>query len=292
MGLGRINPGCGCSCQIRVPLDSPCRIAAQHYRPISLVLNTPNYGGANPSTCTQDQIWTSCGPMPSNPPSVQINFSPYDHPNIENVCSVIVNSRTNTPVGNDCLTQSCCYGMWPVFTSSGGALIGFVNNVSTSIVYPYYAEASATVNYDRISERFFISVSVRADALMYRLSADSFVGQWLGANTSGQNWVLESQYQNGPFFVTKVFRETNGPTTRVSRFSVLAQFGISSDPKWCTWPVSGGYRYQMQAISGYTIYDDDPLWRSQRTFDIWTPSPALDGVGVTLGVSATLNTAV
>ncbi len=291
MGLGRLNPGCQCPVCIPEPPDSPCRKAARHYLPISLTLNCTNYGGVANSTCRQDLLWPSCGAMPGNASSVQTLFDSPNAVSEETVCSAIATSRTNAPAGSECLTQSCCYGMWPIYLASGGSdIVGFCNNLSNSIGYPFIAQATASVGYETSTMRYFIDASVRIDALMYRLNAESVLGAWRGTPAVGANWFLESQFSSSPFFTTKVFRETGGPSIRTSRFTVLAQFGVSSDPRWCTWPFSGGYRYVMQAISGYRIYDDDPIWRTKRTFEIWIPDPALDGMGVTLGATATLNT--
>lgn len=229
--------------------------------------------------------------MPGNPPSLQTLFDAPNAVSEETVCSATATSRTNAPAGSECLTQSCCYGMWPIYLASGGSdIVGFCNNLSTSIGYPFIAQATASVGYETSPMRYFIDVSVRIDALMYRLNADTVLGAWRGTPAIGSNWVLDTQFNSGPFFTTKSFRETGGPSIRQSRFTVLAQFGVSSDPRWCTWPFSGGYRYVMQATSGYRVYDDDPMNRTKRTFDLWVPNPALDGMGVTLGATATLST--
>ncbi len=299
MGLGNLNPGCGCGCDIRVPVTDACRLAGQFWRPQGIGLTCQSFGGSAPSLCG---IGTCNRPMKSNPSEVTVSIPRFDHPDF--TCTYGASSYADYQTGiwtqNNPINE--CWGMWPIWTS-GGCVIGFSNfyRVGTSLNvwdYPYVAGGSVTIGYSAATNVGFLNVRVFA-------SASLFAGQFYLGNTTpcstqpkqstlpgevGSNWTsLDPSATLGSAV------EVGGPPIRTSRYLIAYRTAYSvpgapgTFPPWC----SAAHRYyQIYSESNYTIATNDPVYGSKRSFELWTPSPAIDELGLTLGATISVQTAV
>lgn len=296
MGLGRLNPGCNCGCDVRVPVTDACRLAGQFWQPTSVSLSCQSFGGSEPSPCQQG--WPSCGKMRFNPSTVTIQIPKYDSPDFQCVYGVASYANYQTGIWTSTNPITECWGMWPIWTS-GSCVIAFSNFYRIGLsqntwVYPY--GASGSVNFGLYPNGVgVLQVTVRAGASLFGgqaylgSQADCSIHPKQGPNVgeSGLNWLTA-----GPVLPTTPVGtaiEVNGPTVRQSKY-VYANYSPSPFfPQWCC---PGYVYYSIYSESTYTIRTDDPSYGSMRSFSLWTPSPAIDELGLTLGATISVQTAV
>lgn len=301
MGLGNLNPGCGCGCQIRVPITDSCRLAGRFWQPSRVTLTCQSFGGSAPSACASGAGICS-QPMKFNPAIVATQIPAYDHPDFTCVYGTPSFADYVTGISTTTNPINECWGMWPIWTS-GGCVIGFSNfyRLGTSLNvwgYPYVAGGSVTFGYSPATNVGFLNVQVFA-------SASLFAGQFYLGNTlpcsvqpkqstspgeTGSNWTTLD-----PSVTLGGAVEVGGPPIRTSRYQIRYAAAYSTPgapgtlPPWC----SAAHRYyQIYSESNYTIATNDPIYGSKRSFELWTPSPAIDELGLTLSANISVQTAV
>lgn len=282
MGLGRLNPGCLCTCE-QIPTD-PCPRAGYYYRPIGVQINCQSFGGIPLYVCGTTP-WPTCGTMEYNASAVRSHFLEYDNPGFE--CSVTAVSQASY------LSSPSCYGLWEIYSDSGGRKAFFVNSgpAGTTFFNPYIAKATGYVELvDSITNRYAFGVRITAIAqLAVSASYISFtdLGAWTGLGfPSGNNWYL-SNLESNAFRTLWQFRSYDAKST----YQVTLQSQVPGFPFFPPWCGFGMYHYiTIESSTGYTIYSDDPpALRNQRTFEIWQPDPPLDGLGLTTGATGTIS---
>lgn len=296
MGLGRLNPGCQCMCEVLPQPTDSCQLAGQFWGATKITLTCQSLGGSPVIDCGDSPVLCSDALRP-NPATVTAQIPRYFDEGFQ--CGIGVSSFGNYKVGfsNDFLYE--CVGMWPIWTS-GSCLLGLANFYRVGSVnqwfYPYFANGYVELGYSQplnvgyLTARITVAAVVFSGAgIAYGSGACPDSPSLLPTPPGGTNWQFSS---NG---LVQTGTEINGPPVRTSRYvwrpatnySLPGSLGTS--PFWC----SDGHNYQtILSESTYSIATSDPIYGDMRSFDLWTPLPAIDELGLTLDASVSIETQV
>ena len=304
MGMGRLNPGCVCDCSVRVPLDR-CRVAGRFWQPTDVTIHCQSFGGIDPQTC--NEFWipvidpntgsityqlNNCGPMLPNPAALTVTIPHYDHPDF----ACLNGDRSKGDYYEGFVSPGMpfqCQGMWPIWTS-GPCLIGFANwhvlGTPPALYYaPYIVTGSVAIDYDPAIGVGFLYAKIQVIANLYfgvewNTPCNDQPKQGVAIGEVGTNWIASQ---------LDVATETSPPSSRISssyrRTFVRSFLAPPTYPAYCN---HNHAYYQIMSESNYMIRTDDPVNGSKRTFELWTPDPVIDELGLTVDASVTIHTAV
>lgn len=284
MGLGRLNPGCGCACSDPPPPpDDPCREAGYSLLPVSVSVSCPSYNlgqGLTALNSDPGPIWEA------NPGSATYLFPNYLDPNFACYVSAVSEAGPLSTDYNDA-------GYWKIF-DNGECFFGFTNVVNwipTQLGYrPVTFRCRLGIGRNLFTGSFQLNVELIADAIIvtgfrYTNSPPTSSCNW-GVGDAGQvgnNWVRDAIWG---------LIETGAPSCRIFSFRrtklihgpLLGGFGLGGIGRE-TWVTS---IWSMEMYSQYLINLDDPVWGDKRNFEMWVPDPAPFDFGIFDGVSGSV----
>lgn len=285
MGLGSLNPGCNCQCGPPLPTNI-CQEAGAAWNLSGVELNCPSFPLGNSYQCGSFGVGYR---LRANASRVKFSIPRYFEPDF--ACYFGISSGPGLDDG----TYDDALGMWPVWTgSSGFCLVGLANGFYSLGAITYYPpfRAGVTIGLDKVGNRYVMYVTVSAQVLMFQgnnFQPNACSGMpYSSVLDYGPIDPAANYYRSATNFPWAEYTERFGPINRRSTFQGggFRTSGIplpSPTPTWCF----GNYQYRLWLSSStYTVYADDPV--RQSTFDLWTPSPAIDPFGLTVGVSATV----
>lgn len=286
MGLGRLNPGCGCACSDPPPSDL-CELAGYRLRLIGYTFSSTAVSMSGGIFHNQASRQLSC----DNAPWVsEQNTSYVVWPHFtQRVCNDFKGHRygitTLSPIHSSVYETA----VWP-FSSIGGCTFGVSNFDANRPVSVQSAAGTfeAIVGYGLMPGHVFPWVSV---TLIHRIRIAEATGcnsqsidapMFTGVAASGANYTATGTQSN------RFFTEVTTPgeiRSSYSRVDLDYQFnGQSFYTADCLgigfMDRIGWFTRTLESSSSWFFYINDPIFGGQREFSLWQPGPFIDPWGL------------
>lgn len=277
MGLGNLNPGCGCTCEPRPTND--CQEAGEAWHLEGYELTCPLISLGASAVCGALGYGYT---ISDNATTTRVHIPQWTDPSFACFYSAASGAGLTDDSYNDQL------GMWPVWTSSGGnCVIGLANGTMefglASYRVPWIANSSVALS--KVGSRYALSVSVSVSMFLSLGNTGTCSGipttPLISGVAPGANYV-----QTG----ATTYREiTSRPDYQSTFEGQWFQAPLPGQPfPFPSWCFASGLYEAWTSSSLWTIYKDDPVYGTQRTFTIWEPSPVIDPFDLLTGVSVTV----
>lgn len=282
MGLGRLNPGCGCDCAPLPPPLNDCQRASQIIMPQSMSVSGPAFSLADgeptqwgPDMCAQVPFIGGSG-------QTSYTFPPYYE---EVFCGNSIGVQWGLSWPN---VGFFFPGKWPL--ASFGACKFYYTNHSPGGSFTFQSgigqfgmafqfglqNDGRPYGYVGLSCSMLLAYFIQPDlGFCDELNDYPF---WSGVVDSGAN------YTRNPYFNGIAFNETSHTNRRsTAQVNYIGTgvypscFFFGADCSTLTAHCFAGVGFSSR--SEWQFYFDDPQYGSQRDFNLWIPSPVIDPFG-------------